>query len=252
MAPILIALFLFGFLSPIQATEPIVNSSGEYYIATQSNPFSHQSIACNSSIPNCYIICPFQDACLGANISCSSINCNIQCNHWSSCANTTIDGTISSNHSLSSVNTTSTGLTKPSIQNHTNHHMKLLCQSASSYTCSHSTIICPINHRCDIICSGGIESEYLCSHMNIIPPNNKSLFNLIFNGSSSLWGVNFPIYPLDSHQTYTLLCNEINLCGGLNVSCPQHGYCYIECTATSACNWVSNRCTSLLYCVFFV
>ena len=219
----LLATLLYGFiLSHVQAIEPIVNCSGQYYIATQSKPLNHTSIICNPSTPNCYIICPFREACAYANISCSSINCNIQCMDWSSCLNSIIDGNSSPISSNISLNTAST-------QNDADYHLGIICDD--SIACRHSKIICPINNRCDIICSGTMS----CADITISPPGNKSLFNLIWNGSTSLAGVNFPIYPLNDHQIYSLSCNEHKQCNGLNLMCPQYSDCYIHCTCDWAC-----------------
>eukprot|EP01084_Bolivina_argentea_P120043 212814_1 len=64
----------------------IVNSTGEYYIATGSSEFQNQFIQCNSSINNnCYVICAAELACRNTSIKCSSNKCDISCSARLSC-----------------------------------------------------------------------------------------------------------------------------------------------------------------------
>ena len=119
-----------------------------------------------------------------------------------------------------------------SIQTTINSKSQIICTDLHS--CRDSTIKCPTNSHCEIICSG----QNSCQRIQIDPPQNKSLFNLIYNGRSALWSVNYPIYPLDDYQNYSLTCNKPHQCERMFIQCPIYGYCNINCTATQACYYV--------------
>eukprot|EP01084_Bolivina_argentea_P017895 33369_1 len=69
---------------------PIINETGEYFIASTLNSFKNANITCNTSIAHCYVICPDLDICTNANIECGSPACNIKCGA-DSCKNININ-----------------------------------------------------------------------------------------------------------------------------------------------------------------
>jgi hypothetical protein len=77
------------------------------------------------------------------------------------------------------------------------------CQGIGS-GCSNTTITCPLNMQCDVLC-GGLNS---CQNLRLFSAPTGAL---------------------------TLDCSGVNACTGVNVACPAQASCDVQCIGTGSC-----------------
>ena len=107
--------------------------------------------------------------------------------------------------------------------------------------CRESTITCPTNYQCDIKCN----ALHSCREITINPPQDESLFNWQFTGEHPISFSTYPIF-INNTKDFTLDCIGTFICSSVNVICPSHAKCTINCNGTSACYFVCLNCVHTL------
>eukprot|EP01084_Bolivina_argentea_P081753 148008_1 len=110
----------------------------------------------------------------------------------------------------------------------------------ADYKCSGSTILCPSNAQCTLICIG----TSACQGRDIVWPSTPGLGSLICDGAGACSYINFP--PPDPNTPYTLTCDKSGECTYAKILCPENADCSVVCTGNYACAglsiiWPTNR-----------
>ena len=179
---------------------PIINSTGEYFIANStSNSFLNQTISCNSSISNCFMICSEEQVCLEATFECASSNCSIQCSK-NSCQSIKLDVSNSISTKMSCKGQGScNSMTLSSSNASDSSDISLICNGVQS--CSKSQI--KTNHSSLMIDCQGAES---CQYQSIDSRNNKHFtYQCYKNATSSCKESKLKVSP--NSQSTEILCN---------------------------------------------
>ena len=199
---------------------PIVNASGEYFIVTTSNAANNASIMCNSSIPNCFVICQGEDVCTNINITCSSSNCDIKCD-TKTCQNINIDISNSTIASLSCKNENSCQsmtVSSSNAQQIVNSSVNIMCDGLSS--CSNSKI--QTNHNTlTLNCPG----ESSCNNQIIDSQQNKLFVMNCYGGSNTHLNCDASTLTVNQNSSSTTLnCNGVaysSSCADMKIGVPQ-------------------------------
>eukprot|EP01084_Bolivina_argentea_P176958 306123_1 len=105
-------------------------------------------------------------------------------------------------------------------------------------SCATSTVNCPQNNQCNVVCSSPFGNGEPCRDININWPTNISYINLTLNlnfEGFGQYGVQYPPKPLlDPYTDYELTCYspEFGSCRGMYVNCPEFAHCTINCPYT--------------------
>ena len=79
LSPLIAFLCVSNSQTPIQPT--VVNSTGQYYIASSDNSFRYDVIVCSEQNGDCFIECPVYGSCSHTQIYCESTLCDINCGY---------------------------------------------------------------------------------------------------------------------------------------------------------------------------
>eukprot|EP01084_Bolivina_argentea_P309724 535788_1 len=226
-----VILYLIANVHSVKISPTISNSTGDFYIISESTSLNFQfdSITCASS--TCYIVCDVMSGCYSTNIAASSLTETliIQCIEENSCSQATIIG--------SSITTTiycsnQNSCKETSIQTF-NGITDLYCNnvaistSYSESTCYQTYLIGNNNNDINIYCN-----IYDC-YQSEFYGNSANTMNIQLQQQYSASEIN--IYGSDIINALNINSQSDLAISTSNIYCPSDGNCNINCIDSLSC-----------------
>eukprot|EP01084_Bolivina_argentea_P007123 13411_1 len=226
-ATVVFGVLFLAFLTTAISQPTVTNSTGVYYIASKTGPFSN-GITCSSS--TCTIICDMSTGCYNIEINAtSSTELNLQCSSHGSCYHTSIYCPQNGNCNVVCLSE-SYSCNAIRFKHETISSMNLYCESA--YSCQHLAIDLIVTKSANIFCHGGKSCQNAGStYMSIV-------------GVADVTNISISAPSSESFKNAQLIVSQVNI---LDIQCGFHACMDRNFTATDI-NTINVICAGSLAC----
>eukprot|EP01083_Nonionella_stella_P301266 1032496_1 len=217
-------------VSALDAPKPtIINSTGEYYIANTATTFNDQTIECNSSIPNCFVVCDQYESCTETTIrapnSINSSSLYLYCSDSNSCNGAVVYGSENPDSFLriecSGVDMWNGGSCHD-IYVDTMHSNQSSIICSGSWPCCRGQINSNTNMNNISYLSIDLNANGSCSSGLTITPSDLTVLDLQFHGRQIPWYETgfVGLYRSSLNNMTSITCHEVDSCLNLFLAIP--------------------------------